>query len=67
MNNCELIFTSNEYGKTIEKHLKVLTGKKKSQLRSTHSGAAEMNPTRNPEVVGSIPGLTQSVKDLASL
>ena len=29
MNNCELIFTSNEYGKTIEKHLKVLTGEKK--------------------------------------
>ena len=28
-------------------------------------GAVEMNPTRNHEVVGSIPGLSQWVKDLA--
>ena len=28
-------------------------------------GAAEMNPTRNHEVEGSIPGLTHWVKDLA--
>jgi len=26
---------------------------------------AEMNPTRNHEVAGSIPGLTQGIKDLA--
>ena len=34
-------------------------------LRSSHCGAAEMNPTRNHEVVGSIPGLIHWVKDLA--
>ena len=33
---------------------------------SFHCGAAEMNLTRNHEVVGSIPGLTQWwIKDLA--
>ena len=34
---------------------------------SSHCGAAEMNPTRNHKVVGSIPGLAQWVKDLALL
>ena len=32
---------------------------------SSHRGTAEMNPTRNHEIVGSIPGLAQWVKDLA--
>ena len=32
---------------------------------SSPCGAAEMNPTRIHEYVGSIPGLTQWVKDLA--
>ena len=41
------------------------TIKKKSW--SSHCGAAETNPTRNREVVGSISGLTQWVKDLALL
>ena len=36
-------------------------------LRSSHCGAAEMNLTINHEVVGSIPGLDQWVKDLALL
>ena len=35
--------------------------------RSSHHGAAEMNPTRNHEVSGSIPGLAQWVQDLVLL
>ena len=35
------------------------------KIRNSHHGAAEMNPTRNHEVAGSIPGLTEWVKDLA--
>ena len=31
--------------------------------RSSHCGAVEMNPTGNHEVAGSIPGLTEWVKD----
>jgi len=32
---------------------------------SSHHGAAETNPTRNHEVVGSIPGLVQWVEETA--
>ena len=35
------------------------------QLKSSHRGAGEANPTRNHEVVGSIPDLVQWVKDPA--
>ena len=35
------------------------------QPRSSHCGIAEMNPTSNHEVGGSLPGLAQWVKDLA--
>jgi len=46
-------------GKLYEKQV---WGKKISE--SSRRGAAEMNPTRNHDVVGSIPGLNQWVKDL---
>ena len=38
-----------------------------SQLWSSRRGAAETNLTRNHEVAGSTPGLTQRVEDLALL
>ena len=38
---------------------------KEAKCQSSHHGAAEMNLTRNDEVVGLSPGLTQWVKDLA--
>ena len=34
-------------------------------FRSSHRGSVETNPTRNHEVAGSTPGLTQQVKDPA--
>ena len=45
-------------------HELLLKLKKYIYFRS-HRGAAEMNPTRNREVAGSIPGLTQWVHDPA--
>ena len=39
----------------------------KSKVQSSYGGTAEMNQTRNHEVLGSIPGLTQWVKDPALL
>ena len=38
---------------------------KSKHLRSSRHGAVETNPTRNHEVAGLIPGLTQWVKDPA--
>ena len=46
---------------------KYLVALDKTDLRSSCRGAAEMNPTRNHEVEGLIPGLAQWVKDLVLL
>ena len=43
--------------------LKSLIEKKKKKKGISPRGAVEKNPIRNHEVVGSIPGLTQGVKD----
>ena len=43
----------------------VMMGNKIYILGSSCRGAVEMNPTRNHEVVGSIPGLAHWVKGLA--
>ena len=37
----------------------------KTENWSSHHGSAEINPTSNHEVPGSIPDLAQRVKDLA--
>ena len=38
---------------------------KRVEVRSSHCGTAETNPTSNREAVGAIPGLHQWVKDPA--
>ena len=42
-----------------------MEGPQKTKTRSSHHGAVETNLTRNHEVVISIPGLTQWVRDPA--
>ena len=47
--------------------IKSKTKNMKTQTGIPHCGAVETNPTRNIEVSGSIPGLTQWVKDVGLL
>ena len=54
----------NSYVEALTPKMVVFKGR---NFRSFHPGTAEMNPTRNHEVVGSIPGLAQWVKDPALL
>ena len=54
LNNKKIDYLIN--GPSSENHLK-------NEKRSSHHGAMETNPSSNNEVVGSIPGLTQLVKD----
>ena len=50
-----------------ENEMMTLMKNLKNSFLSSHRGTAETNPTRNHEVVGSIPGLVQWIKDLALL
>ena len=47
----------------VELALLILKDSKRKRMRSSHPGAVETSLTRNHEVVGSIPGLAQWVKD----
>ena len=53
------------YAQLLQKNSKSILSK--FSFRSSRHGAAEMNPTRNHEVAGSIPGLAWWVKDPALL
>ena len=45
-------------------YLTLFTSSKKAKSGSSYHGTGEVNPTRNHEVGGSSPGLTQWIKDL---
>ena len=59
------IFLISQIKKHTHTHAHHTNQSKTMENKSSHLGAAETNPTTNHEVVSSIPGLTQCVKDLA--
>ena len=54
-----------EVGKQERQGIRKLISLSNRTMKSSHCGTAELNPTRNYEVEGSIPGLSQCDKDLA--
>ena len=67
---CQLIYLPGKYPLANSLNCKITweeIGILHNTLGSSPYGTSETNPTRNHEVVGSIPGLAQWVKDLASL
>ena len=56
---------NQEETENVTDQLSVMKLNQKSKNQSSCHGAVETNPTRNHEVEGSIPALTQWVKDLA--
>ena len=60
-------YTLNRTGKYHLNGKEVKTSQLKSEFRSSHHGSAEISPTSIHEDAGSIPGLTQWVKEPALL
>ena len=56
---------NQEETENVTDQLSVMKLNQKSKNQSSCHGAVETNPARNHEVEGSIPALTQWVKDLA--
>ena len=67
MEKSECLYITAEKTKWYSHCEDTLAVPQKVKEKSSHHGAAEMNPIRNDEVSGSIPGFAQWVKDLILL
>ena len=63
---CNHLYCRSNYNMILRTYCRALSQDSLSSWSSCH-GAAEMNLTRNQEIMVLIPGLTQWVKDLALL